>query len=237
MAQLKILADQFARFVELASSKGNIVSALYKINAEKLTARTSSGDIVNGVSFVSDIELDGGQYTLNGEEMMLPIKNNKMFMDVLKSFGKQEINVDIVENYAIIQSPTSKVELSLSSVEYIKGNVEKKPNISYDNTIRLNAATLKKVFKNMKTLDSTYVFLKVENGVLNMITGDENLDKITEKIEVELEDMTVKFGKTLQLAIDVLDGEVNVGIADNYPMTITMESEGIIATFYIINCD
>lgn len=238
MSKLKILAEQMAKFVELASSKGKIESALYKINSEKMTVRTSSGDSLQNVSFISDVELTSAQYTYtSNEDMLLPIKNNKMLWEVLKDFGNNEIVIEIVNNYAIIQSPTSKVELSLSSPDFIKGNVDKKPNLQYNDTIKLSSSIMKKVFKNMKTLNSTFIFLKVEDGILNMITGDENLDKITEKIEVELPDMNVKFGNTLSLAIDVLDGEVSVNIGNNYPMTISMETEGIEASFYIINCD
>ncbi|NCD06448.1 MAG: hypothetical protein EOL97_10035 [Spirochaetia bacterium] len=237
MEKLKILADQLAKFVELASSKGKIESALYKINVDRIMARTSSGDGLNNVTYVSDIELDGSQYTFNGEEMLLPIKNNKMFMDILLDFGKQEVNISIVENYLVIETQNSKVELSLSAPEYIKSNVEKKPNLKYDSMVSIHSNIMKKVFKNMKRLDSTYIFLKVENGILSIITGDENLDKITEKIEVDLPDLNVKFGKLLQYAIDVLDGDLSVGIGNDYPMTINMESEGILATFYIIPCD
>lgn len=238
MSKLKILAEQMTKFVELASSKGNIMSALYKVNNEKISARTSAGDNLTNVTYVSDIQLDGSQYSYDGsEDMLLPIKNNKMFMNILKDFGKEEVTISIVENYAIIEGLTSKVELSLSSPEFIKSNVTEPINLKYDTMFSLHSSTMKKVFKNMKTLESTFVFLKVENGVLYMITGDENLDKITEKIEVELPDMNVKFGKLLQYAIDVLDGDLTVGIGNNYPMTIKMETEGIEGTFYIINCD
>jgi hypothetical protein len=237
MSKLKILAEQMAKFVELVSSKGKIESALYKVSQDCIMSRTSSGDGLNNVTYVSDIELNGSQYTYNGEEMLLPIKNNKMFMDILLDFGKQEVDISVIDNYAIIETTSSKVELSLSSPEYIKSNVEKKPNLKYSKMISIHSNTMKKVFKNMKRLDATFVFLKVENGILSMITGDENLDKITEKIEVDLPDLNVKFGKLLSYAIDVLEGDLSVGIGNDYPMTITMESEGIEATFYIIHCD
>lgn len=237
MAKLKILAEQMAKFVELASSKGKIESALYKITTENITSMTSAGENITNVHFISDIELDGSQYTYSGEEMQLPIKDNKMFMEVLQDFGKSEVDISIVDNYVIIDSSSSRAELSISSPEYIKSVINKKPNLEYDNSINIHSSTLKKIFKNMKRLDSTFVFLKVESGVLSMITGDENLDKITEKIEVDCPDMNVKFGKLLQYAIDVLDGDVIVNIGDNYPMKVTMEKEGILATFYVINCD
>lgn len=237
MSKLKILAEQMMKFVELASSKGKIESALYKITKENITSMTSAGENITNVHFVSVIELDGAQYSYDGEEMQLPIKDNKMFMEVLKDFGKQEVTITIVENYVIIESMNSKAELSISSPEYIKSAISKKPNLQYDTLIKMNTSTMKKIFNNMKRLDASFVFLKVENGILNMITGDENLDKITEKIEVELPNMTVKFGKLLQYAIDVLEGELTVGIGNDYPMTIDMEVDGILATFHIINCD
>lgn len=237
MAKLKILAEQMAKFVELASSKGKIESALYKITEEKITSMTSAGENITNVHFISDIELDGGQYSYSGEEMQLAIKDNKMFMEVLQDFGKAEVDITIVNNYVIIENGNSRAELSISSPEYIKSAINKKPNLSYDNLIKLHSVTLKKIFKNMKRLDASFVFLKVENGILSMITGDENLDRITEKMEVELPNMTVKFGKLLQYAIDVTDGELEVGIGNDYPMRIVMESEGIIATYYVINCD
>lgn len=237
MAKLKILAEQMAKFVELASSKGKIESALYKVTEEKITSMTSAGENITNVHFISDIELDGAQYSYSGEEMLLPIKDNKMFMEVLQDFGKAEVDITIVNNYVIIENGNSRAELSISSPEYIKSVINKKPNLTYDNLIKLHSVTLKKIFKNMKRLDASFVFLKVENGILSMITGDENLDRITEKMEVDLPDMTVKFGKLLQYAIDVTEGELEVGIGNNYPMRIVMESEGIVATYYVINCD
>lgn len=242
MSKLKILAEQMAKFVELASSKGKIESALYKINSEKMTARTSLGDVLQSVSFISDIELQASQYTFNGEEMLLPIKNNKMLLDILKDFGKQEVDVSIVDNYVIIESLNSRAELSISSPDFIKGNVDKdiSSNITYNFTTVLTAGIVKKVFKNMNRLNSTFVFLKIENGILNMITGDENLDKITERVEVESEDCQYKFGNNIGLATDVLDGNIKFSIGNlgnNSPLVLSMETEGIEATFYIINCD
>lgn len=237
MSKLKILAEQMAKFVELASSKGKIGSALYTITTESITSMTSAGENITNIHFISDIELSGSQYEYNGDTMLLPIKNNGMFMEVLRDFGKEEVNISIVDNYVVIENSNSKAELSISSPEYIKSVVSKKPNLSYDSMINIHSSTMKKIFKNMKRLEASFVFLKVNDGVLSMITGDENLDKITEKMNVDIGDMSVKFGKLLQYAIDVLEGEIQIGIGNDYPMTIKMEVEGIMATYYIIQCD
>jgi len=239
MSKLQILADQFADLVKFASSKGKIETALYKINSENITARTGLSSIDVGVSFVSDISLSGDHYTYNGEEMLLPIKDNKMLYDVLVGFGNSEVEVSLENNYVIIENQNSRAELSISSPEMIRNNIAKdlSEKIKHDDTIVIGADILKKVFKNMSKLDSQFIFVKVENGMLYLTTGQENLDKVTEKIEVDVPDMLVKFNKTLGYAIENLDGEVRLGLADNYPMKLSMENSFIVIDYYIVNCD
>lgn len=236
---IKILAQQFTNFIELVSSKGKIETCLITITQESMSSRTSMSSDGNTVKFVSDVVLYGSMYDYKTteENIIIPVKDTKMLINVLKNFGNGEINVSVDNNYLIIEGDNSKAEITIASMEYIRNNVTKPIKFEFDKQEVFNSSIFKKVHKHMIGFDSKFIEFNMNDGVLNLIVEGDKFDKITEKVKCGFDNGVSKFDKIIGNAIDCIDGDINFSMGDDMPIKFEGENDGIQYKYYVMNCE
>jgi len=102
-------------------------------------------------------------------------------------------------------------------------------------TFKVDANVFNNVIKNAKSVgNDTDIVFTTEAGKLNIQTGKD--DKFVEQLniqEIQKEGIFVKFKDPLKKVVPVLEGEIEVTLATNYPILISMVTDNMDVKYFV----
>ncbi len=181
---VRIESSKLAEFISVVSQKARIKSLVLKFKSDGLYVDSKDeNDTTFNFGMLEKSSFD--KYNLNDNQ--IGIKSSNMLISILKSFSGP-VNIDLDKNLLTIYNDNKNVSLVTADITYLNEyNLEKAPEKllgMFDSGCVVKSSFLANIVKNATLVKSEEVNLVVKDGRLNITTGDEGFDKITESENV-----------------------------------------------------
>jgi hypothetical protein len=214
---MKISSEKFLSFLSKATLNGTIPTAIVKIENKEMNVWVRSID--------NTIAVNATLKNVDAENQAWPIKNAAMFLDCLKLFTGI---VELVqhENKLSMFNATKQVDFVLAEASYVDNAMDKYPSVEYalGESELLNTDVFKNILKNKSIVKTPIVNFKTSGTSLEITTGSDKFDVITDKVECKILAASVNLSSTADEIFGLLDGKVTVGIKTDYPILFKWET-------------
>jgi hypothetical protein len=214
---MNIDVDKLREFVTKSTLSGLIPSAIFKIKDNRISCKIRDTNNTLVVLSDSKLETDG--------EVELCIKDTKLLLSVLGIYsGKVELHKS--ENVLSIVNNDRQVDVILTSEEFVENNLTKELTLEWENNHKISVEILKNSVRNMGILNSRNVEFEVKNKELTITAGENNFDKITEKMKLDEVDCKVQYGEQFANVVNSLSDDVEISFKKDFPCRITDKKDG-----------
>lgn len=191
-----------------------------KINANSQAKQSRAMSWLKKSAFVEYEELGG-----------VGLNDLNTITKVLDRFG-ETISLKKEGNLLTIKSEGKSVDIELVSEEFLKTD-EGEPKLEFNNTFNLKAGKLADLFNDVKMNKDAKI--KLETKDKQVLISNTGKYKFLNTIEAPSckEGTTVSFGLPLIEASTNLKGDLELSIANNYPMKIREVTEHSVITIIV----
>ena len=212
---MKIEAKILADFIKKVTLSGKIPSMILKFSKEGLSSKvmdTSTIVLTEGLllpKYIKDLEV-----------INIPVKNTGILLNFLRGFeGEVELKINL-NKFSLFNSK-KQVDLIMPAEEFIENDLKIELKAVFDEGMNIKTEILRNVSESMNVLKSSSMHLKVENKTLNVSTGEEGFDSISEKVPVSFnKDAKAEYGVLTKDVVSVLDDNINISFKKDYPIQI-----------------
>lgn len=222
---MKINSTKLTNFFKKATLNGIIPTCTLKLDKDVLSVKVR--DTTNAAAVMS---------TLKGlkteETLIMPLKNTKMFLDILRLFNG-DIELRVSGNILSIFDKNRQVDIVLAAEDFITNNLPKDVVLQYEKSVVIPSDIFKNSLKNLNILKSKSIELMFKDSTLTLSTGDKGFDTIKESLPVVYPECNAKFGSLLQDVINVVDEKIELSVKTNYPITLKESTTDLEVTYII----
>jgi hypothetical protein len=212
---MKIKAEKLYSFFSKATLNGSINTALVKIEDKKMNIWIRSTDNTTAINATLK--------NIDAENQVWPISNTTMFLNCLKLFS-DIVELKLNENKLSLLNVDRQVDFILADESFIENKLDKYPSVTFDKTTVISTAIFKNTLKNKSVVRSQIAKFISDGKILQVISGSDKFDTITEKISVSLPVATVSLSDCADLIFSNLDDKVELGIKSDYPVLFKFEN-------------
>jgi hypothetical protein len=206
---MKIDADKLTVFLDKATLNSTILTVLIRIKDGKLTVFNRTMDNVVAVcATLNNVE---------GENQTWPIKDTRMFLNLLKLFSGT-VEIKMSGNKLALLNAEKQVDYVLADETFIENAIPNLPKVEYEKKATIPSNVFKNIGKHKRILSTERTQFHVEDGVLYVETGSKSFDTILEKVKVDLPNAKIYLSDCANEIFTNLDDNVEIGIASDYPM-------------------
>lgn len=218
---LKTNSKKLVEFVKKTTVNGNIPSAIFRTTSEgmKVMVRdiSNAAGVVGLLAPTTFLKFEAG--------LVLPIKDTKAFCSILNTFN-QDVELHKVENVLKIVGENREADIILASEEFVENDLKSDfTNLSFDGGFMINANVLQQSAANATVLNVEKLTLEVKNKTLFLRAGEEQFDKITEKLGVDYVDAKSEYGDMIKRVINLLEGQINIAFKNQYPIQLVEKTQ------------
>jgi len=149
----------------------------------------------------------------------LGIDNLTETLKILERIDNSHIEIFKESNFLKFKGGNKTIEILLRDIEYLE-KPPVYPVLSHDITISLNMLSIKSFLDDVSALNATEINFLNKDGKLLLIVKGQHVIKSVIDIEVP-QDLCINFSPLLTDAIMNLDGDINIGLKNNYPILFT----------------
>lgn len=158
------------------------------------------------------------------EEFVLPVSDLTFLRKVLDRF-KGKVKIEVQNNKLLLADEKKTAQIVIPNADFIKN--EKTPNIEVGTGFEISSEIFKSAIKDASLLKDTAFELKVEDNILYVSVGEDNFNKLTEKNQVQYQNVHVKFKNGFDSVFNSLSGTINIFIKDEYPLVVDWKNDKI----------
>lgn len=224
---MRIETKKLYDFIKKSTMNGSIPTTYIEISKEGLKSK------VKDISNICLTEVILNKEIFN-EEMYgkVYVKNAKMFMDVLKTFG-EEVELSKIDDYTLSikgDDVKRKADIIMGSDlivdNIIEGDV---PNIPTVRDFLVEKKVLSKVLSDVSLLKINEITIQTDNNRLLFTVGSEKeSDVLSTYIDIESgEDVKVSIGAYMKDLNDSFEtnSQINIKLANNVPAVFEEQTE------------
>ena len=151
---------------------------------------------------------------------------------VIKRFG-EFISIEKEGNLLTIKGDSKKVDIELVDEKFISESGASPKNLEFKDTFEISAKRMKEIFTDVQMNKDCVLNIKTsEKKTTFTNTGkykfEHNIESPTCEGGVE-----VKFGQPIIDTVSVLDGNLEISVASNYPCKVMEKSEHSVITMIV----
>jgi len=223
---MKVKANQLHEFVKKSSFNGLIPGSVYKLTTQGLENFNKTLDtmaLVHGILKSHAVKGDVG-FTFS-------IGSNERLLKCLKEFGDEDIELVVNEQAGRLHilGKSLQVECVMTSPNMIDSTLEEMPATLHweAEPFKMDSGLFKKAANYAKILGQNSLKIKVENGELMIVSGEENFDQFTQKTKVSAQDFQAEYGEALHNIVEVLEGDLLCWAKNDFPLKFEEENPTI----------
>lgn len=228
---MKIITNKLVDFLEKSTLNGVINTSVLNFTDDRLKVMLTTANIafVRGNLKKKVFQ----EYEAIGE---VGVKNNSLFISLLKRYGAKVVKLEVQENKLVIVSETGSTYYVLADKESIDNHIAT-PNIPFeeklDGGFNISAGKFVDIKKGADIIKTKEIVLEVKDKVLKLIVTSEVGDIITEEVACDYKDVKGKYGSLFLNIIDVIEGTVNVSLNDDFPIRIREATDEYRIDFFV----
>ena len=213
---MKIQADILRKFIQKTSLNGLIEGSVIEFtdNGIKIWNRNVQGSVaIFGLlkkECIKDYEVKSN----------IGIKSNSVLLKLLKRFVG-EIEFVSINNVLTIVNEKKKVEIVEGNENYIDSKITQEINLEYSNApLNISVDIFTNSVNNMSDLEAMHLKIIINNKVMELIAGEEGFNKVSERHNIEYDNMNVMVGTVFKDVVTQLDNNIWASFKDNCPIQI-----------------
>jgi len=219
---MKIESNLLKEFIEKIYIEGRVMDCKLNFDIDGIKANVITKDNI-GLVLSQMSKSCFINYKPTG---IIGIQDVGEFIEFLGRFGNEIVQLSLEGNVLKLSSDVREGEYILPDLQFIK-DVEKLPSLQYNESIKIDVKHFVNAFNNAGVLikkGEKFINIKVKDGKLILGVGEDH--KLREIIKTSLkEEVNVSFGEVLGSIAKLLDGEIDVNIKTNYPITIIKNND------------
>lgn len=234
---IKIDAKKLKEYLEKVTLKGIISEFVLEFTEEGIVVNNKTPEGGNAVISLLKREVFTEYESMNKK---FGIKNSDKVVNVLSTFSGT-VNIDAQENLLTFYNKSKSASFVLAKPEFMTDTVlDKIPEAfeKFDEGFTLDSMYFTNALKNTSILGSDVMDIKLRGNELNIQVGENNFDKITEKVNIEYKDVKVRFQNTMKVVIPCLTSSVNFSVLeDNAPARFICKTDDFVIKFIVAPID
>ena len=223
---LKIESKNLVEFISKATLNGRFSSTVLNFKSDGVHIQSKDED--NTVMQLAFMSFDAFE---SYDEITNPVgvKNTVMFINVLKSFTGL-VNLQITNDTINIYNEKKSASIKTGNVQYLNdNNLTQVPEVfnKFDAGVNLSTDVFKDSVRNISIVNSEEVIIESKDKVLSIEVGENNFDKITEKVNCDYHNVMSYFNSTIfKSVVDILPDKSNVSLPkDGFPIQFSYKTD------------
>jgi len=226
---MKIKANVLKNMIEKVTLNGVVPTSLLEFEETGLKIKLQQSNILFSKGF-----LDKKAFTEYEVIEAVGIKNNQMFIALLKRYGNNIIKLVKEKNKLKIISETGSTFYTLCDKDMVDNFIEKELELDkLDGGFELNTDKLMSIKTAGDILKVQTTVVEVKDKKLILTVKTDTGDIITEETDVDYKDCYGKYADFLQKIIAVVGDKVHIALDVDYPIQIKDKEENILVRYII----